>query len=197
VTTLWIAVGVLGALLVAFCAGSFLLLAMGRVHLDLGWGRSLHELGPIAIDVAAPRELVFEVLSAPYVGRASGGAEVEVLARREGIAVAAHFTKVHFYTARTVEVVELDAPTRLGFRHLTGPVPHAVEQFELDGVGERTELRYDGEIGIDFFVLGRVAARYWVRPQWERTVRQHLEDVRRRAEQRADRQRARDSAQID
>ena len=196
-TTLWIAVGVLGALLVAFCAGSFLLLAMGRVHLDLGWGRSVHELGPIAIDVAAPRELVFEVLSAPYVGRASGGAEVEVLARREGIAVAAHFTKVHFYTARTVEVVELDAPTRLGFRHLTGPVPHAVEQFELDGVGERTELRYDGEIGIDFFVLGRVAARYWVRPQWERTVRQHLEDVRRRAEQRADRQRARDSAQID
>jgi hypothetical protein len=192
VTGLWIAVGLLGALLIAFCAGSFLLLAMGRLHLDLGWGRSLHKLGPIAIDVAAPRELVFEVLSAPYVGRASGGAEIEVLARREGIAVAAHFTKVHFYTARTVEVVELDAPTRIGFRHLTGPVPHALEQFELEEVDRHTRLRYGGEIGIDFFVLGRIAARYWVRPQWERTVRAHLADVKGRTEQRADRERTRE-----
>ena len=191
-TGLWIAVGLLGALLIAFCAGSFLLLAMGRLHLDLGWGRSPHKLGPIAIDVAAPRELVFEVLSAPYVGRASGGAEIEVLARREGIAVAAHFTKVHFYTARTVEVVELEAPARIGFRHLTGPVPHALELFELEEVDRHTRLRYGGEIGIDFFVLGRIAARYWVRPQWERTVRAHLADVKGRAEQRADRERTRE-----
>jgi hypothetical protein len=190
VTGLWIAVGVLGALLLAVCAGSFLLLAMGRLHLDLGWGRTRHELGPIEIDIAAPRELVFEVLSAPYVGRSSGGPQIEVLARRDGIAVAAHITKVHFYEARTVEVVELDAPAKIAFRHLTGPVPHAVEQFELTEIDGRTELRYGGEIGIDFFVLGRIAARTWVRPQWEGTVRAHLADVKRRAEQRASRGRA-------
>jgi hypothetical protein len=193
VTGLWVAVGVLAALLLALCAGSFLLLAMGRLHLDLGWGRSLHSLGPFELEIAAPRELVFEVIGAPYTGRASGGAEIEVLARREGIAVAAHFTKVNFYTARTVEVVELDPPARIGFRHLTGPVPHALEGFELEEFDGHTRLRYGGEIGIDFFVLGRIAARYWVRPQWERTVRGHLADVKRRAEQRADRQRARDS----
>jgi hypothetical protein len=191
VTGLWIALGVLAVLLVVISAGSFLLLAMGRLHLDLGWGRSNHALGPIELAIAAPRELVFEVISAPYAGRASGGAEIDVLARRDGLAVATHYTKVHFYTARTVELVELDAPARIGFRHLTGPVPRAIEQFELEDADGRTNLRYRGEIGIDFFFLGRIAAHYWVRPQWERAVREHLDDVKERAEQRAKRRLAR------
>ena len=53
VTGLWIAVGVLGALLIAWAAGAFLLLAMGRLTLDLGWGRSVHPLGPIAFPAMA------------------------------------------------------------------------------------------------------------------------------------------------
>jgi uncharacterized protein YndB with AHSA1/START domain len=194
VTGLWITVGVLGALLIALVAGMFLLLAMGRLHLDLGWGRSLHELGPITIRIAAPPELVFEVISAPYLGRVPRGSGIEVLARDDALVVAAHDTKVHFYTARTVEVVEFEPPTRVGFRHLTGPVPHAVEQFALAELEGATELRYDGELGIDFFVLGRIAARHWVRPQWERAVREHLDDLRERAEQRAARQRSRGPA---
>jgi Polyketide cyclase / dehydrase and lipid transport len=194
VTGLWITVGVLGALLIALVAGMFLLLAMGRLHLDLGWGRSLHELGPVTIRIAAPRELVFEIISAPYLGRTPGGSGIKVVARGDTIAVAAHHTKVHFYTARTVEVVEFEPPTRVGFRHLTGPVPHAVEQFALEERDGATELRYEGELGIDFFVLGRIAARHWVRPQWERTVREHLDDLRERAEQRAARQRSRGPA---
>ena len=184
-TLLWITVGVLAALLVGLGAGLFLLLAMGRMHLDLGWGRSHHPLGPIDISIEAPRELVFEIISAPYVGRASGNAAIDVLARSEALAVAAHRTKVHFYTARTVEIIELDPPARVGFRHLLGPVPHAVEEFVLRDVQGATALRYDGEIGIDFFILGRLAGRNWVRPQWERAVREHLDDVKRRAEQRA------------
>jgi hypothetical protein len=190
-TPLWIAVGVLVALLIALVAGMFLLLAMGRLHLDLGWGRSLHELGPMSIRIAAPRDLVFEIISAPYLGRTPRGSGIEVVARSEALVVAVHHTKVHFYTARTVEVVDFEPPTRVGFRHLTGPVPHAVEQFNLEEVDGGTELRYGGEVGIDFFVLGRIAARYWVRPQWERTVREHLEDVRKRAEARAARLRSR------
>jgi hypothetical protein len=114
-----------------------------------------------------------------------------VLARGTDVAVAVHHTKVHFYEARTVEVIEFEAPTRVGFRHLAGPVPHAVEEFALQEVGGGTELRYAGELGIDFFLLGRVAGRHWVRPQWERVVREHLEDVKRRAEQRAELEAAR------
>jgi len=182
----WIAAGVLAGLLVAGAGTVFLLFAMGRLGLDLDWGRSRHELGPITIEIAAPVELVFEILEAPYVGRARGEG-IEVLARGEDMVVASHLTKVHFYTARTVEVIELERPERIRFRHLHGPVPHALEAFELTGEGERTTLRYGGELGIDFFVLGRVAGRRWVVPQWERVVRAHLEEVKERAEARSER----------
>lgn len=194
-TGLWIAVGVLGALLIAGIAGGFLLLAMGRLNLDLGWGRSLHQLGPIEVRIDAPRELVFEMISEPYLGHTPRDSGIEVLARGEDIAVATHLTKVHFYYSRTVEVISFQPPARVGFRHLAGPVPHALEQFALEGAGDATELRYSGEVGIDFFFLGRIAGRYWVRPQWERAVREHLEDLKRRAELLAARRRSRAEAQ--
>ena len=194
-TGLWIAVGALGALLIAMFAGMFLLLAMGRLHLDLGWGRSLHELGPITVPIAAPRQLVFEIIAAPYLGRTPGGSGIEVVARSDDLVVATHHTRVHFYTARTVEVIDFEPPTRVGFRHLTGPVPHALEEFTLEETTAGTELRYSGELGIDFFLLGRIAGRYWVRPQWERVVREHLEDLEQRAVQSAARRRSREESE--
>jgi hypothetical protein len=190
-TASWITVGVLAVLLVGLGAGLFLLLAMGKLHLDLGWGRSLHALGPIEVGIAAPRELVFEILSAPYLGRAPRDTGIEVLARGKDLVVAMHHTKVHFYTAQTVEAVEFTPPETVHFTHLTGPVPHAVEEFALQETDGVTNLRYSGEIGIDFSVLGRLAGRHWVRPQWERVVRDHLGDVKRQAEQRATGPRAR------
>lgn len=192
-TGLWIAVGLLGVLLIALVAGAFLLLAMGRLNLDLGWGRSLHELGPIDVRIEAPRELVFEMIAAPYLGTPPRGSGIEVLAKGGDLAVAAHHTKVHFYVARTVEVIEFEPPARVGFRHLTGPVPHAVEQFSLRETEGATELRYGGELGIDFFVFGRIAGRHWVKPQWERVVRAHLDDLRQRAEERSARRRSREA----
>jgi hypothetical protein len=189
-TGLWIAVGVLAVLLSALIAGGFLAMALGRMHLDLGWGRSIHPLGPLRIRIEAPRELVYEILSAPYLGR-SRSDSIELLARGESVVVAAHLTKVHFYEARTVEAIELEPPGRMGFRHLTGPVPYAVEEFRLEADGEATELHYGGELGIDYFWLGRIAARRWVLPQWNRTVEGHLEEVKDRAEQRAERARRR------
>jgi hypothetical protein len=186
-TTAWIAAGVLGALLVGLSAGLFLLLAMGRLHLDLGWGRSIHELGPIEVRIGAPRHLVLELISAPYLRPASETPDIEVLARSSDLVVAAHYTKVHFYTARTVETVEFEPPGRVSFKLLAGPVPHAVEHFILEETGGVTELRYGGELGIDFFFLGRLAGRYWVGAQWERAVREHLEDVKGQAEQLASR----------
>jgi Polyketide cyclase / dehydrase and lipid transport len=195
-TGLWIAVGVLGVLMLAGMAGGFLLLAMGRLNLDLGWGRSFHELGPIEIRIAADRDLVFELISAPYLHRAEKVSGIEVLVRGDDLAVAAHHTKVHFYTAITVEAVKFEPPGRVGFRHIKGPVPYGVEEFALEEVDGDTELRYSGEVGIDFFFLGRIAGRYWVRPQWERAVREDLDDLKRRAEQLSERLRARESGRL-
>jgi hypothetical protein len=184
VTGLWIAVGALAALLLLLSAGLFLALAMGRAHLDLGVGRSLHQLGPITTTIRAPRELVFEIIAAPYLGHSSVPG-IEVLVRSEGLVVARHQTRVHFYTAQTTEAIEFAPPTRVGFRHLSGPVPHALEEFALEETDAGTELRYSGEIGIDFFILGRIAGRYWVRPQWERVVSAHIQDLKEPAEARA------------
>lgn len=192
-TGLWIAVGVLSLLLVGGVAAGFLLLAMGRLHLDLGWGRSFHQLGPIEVRIAAPPQLVFEMIREPYLGSTPRDSGIEVMARGEDLAVAAHHTKVHFYTATTVEAIDFEAPHRVGFRHLTGPVPHAVEEFALEEVDGVTNLRYVGEVGVEFFLLGRIAGRSWVRPQWEQTVRNHLGDLKQRAEQLAARRRSREA----
>lgn len=194
-TSLWIAVGILAALIVTSSSALFLALATGRLHADLDFGRSLHQLGPITAAIRAPRELVFEIIAAPYLGRTSPTAsDIEVLARSENLVVARHHTKVHFYTAQTTEAVDFTAPTRVGFRHLTGPVPHATEEFVLEETEPGTEIRYSGEIGIDFFALGRIAGRFWVVPQWERVVSAHIEDLKARAEARAARHVARGSS---
>ena len=193
-TWLWISIG-LAALWIAAISAGFLLLAMGRLHLDLGWGRSLHELGPIDIPIAAPRDLVFEMISEPYLRHNSKRSGIEVLARGDDLAVAAHHTKVHFYTAITVEAVKFEPPDRIGFTHLRGPVPHAVEEFALGEADGVTELRYGGELGIDFFFLGRIAGRRWVRPQWERAVREDLKDLKQRAEELSARRLAREPGQ--
>jgi len=190
-TAPWIVAAVLAVLLVVLVAGLFGALAMGRAHIDLGWGRSFHELGPITVRIAAPRELVYDIASAPYAGRAGSGSGIDLIASDRSLVVAAHHTKVHFYSARTVEAVELEPPARIGFRHLTGPVPFAVEEFRLETRDGGTELRYSGQLGIDYFIWGRIAARRWVRPQWERVVGEHLDELRERAEARAARERDR------
>jgi hypothetical protein len=41
----------------------------GALTLDLGVGRSVRTLGPLSWSIAAPRDLVFEVISALYLGR--------------------------------------------------------------------------------------------------------------------------------
>jgi len=192
-TGYWIALGALAVLLVALIAGAFAALAVGRLHLDLGWGRSTHAVALEPLRIEAPRELVYEILSAPYLGRARSES-VEVLAGGESLVVAAHLTKVHFYEARTVEAVELAPPSKMRFRHLTGPVPEATEEFRLEAADGATVLHYDGELGIDYFLLGRLAARHWVVPQWKRAVAAHLEEVSRIAEQRAAQAEARSRA---
>lgn len=187
----WLTTGLLAGGLLAGAAGLFFLMATGRLTLDLGWGRSRHSLGPITQRIDAPRELVFEVAAAPYLGR-TPPAGTEVWERGSDLVVAAHHTRVHFYTARTVEAVRFEEPERIAFRHLQGPVPEAFEEFLLRDAGGGTELEYRGQIGIDWWLLGRLAGRVWVVPQWESKVRPHLEDLKERAEERARRRRGRE-----
>ena len=160
------------------------LMAKGRLTLDTGWGRTITPLRPMTLRIDAPRELVFDYLASPYLGRTPRAMQehLQVWERGTDMVVAAHFSRLQGYTAETVEAVRFERPDRISFRHLRGPVPHAEECFELTDEDGATVLHYRGEVGLDFWGLGKLAAVAWVVPTWERTVRASLDDSRSGAE---------------
>lgn len=164
------------------------LVVRGSLAPDLGVGRRVRELGPIVIRIAAPREVVFDVVADPYVRRTPRAlrAKLEVIERGEDIVLAAHHTPAYGLTATTVETVRFERPERVHFRLVRGPVPHVVETFELEEVGDDTELRYSGELGTDLWFAGQLWGAAVART-WEATVAASLDALRTEAERRAKR----------
>jgi hypothetical protein len=157
------------------------LMVQGRLTLDTGWGRSHHRLGPVTVRVAAPRAQVFDHLAAPYLGPPPRPLQqrIEIIDGGVDMVIARHLTPLYRSTTRTVESVRFEAPERITFRNLRGPVPEAVETYvlhERDGV---TDLVYDGEFSMDFWAVGRFLGRHWIRPQWLGIVEPYLDDVTR------------------
>lgn len=166
--------------------GGYVLLVKGALTLDLGVGRRMRPLGPIARTIAAPPEVVFDVIAAPYLGRTPRAMKdtLEVWERGSDMALAAHFTAVGRLTTTTVETVCFERPHRVSFRLLRGPVPHVVETYELREGPQGTEFLYSGELGTDLWALGR----WWgdrVAAPWERAVAQSLKAIQAEAERRA------------
>jgi hypothetical protein len=160
--------------------------AGGELTLDTGIGRCVQPLGPFTVVMAAPREIVFDVIAAPYLDRTPRALadEIVVLERGRDMVLAAHRTPVgRRLVTTTVETVRFDRPETVDFRLVRGPVPHVVERFTLhdDGV---TTLEYRGELGTDFWAAGRWWGRQVVE-KWEQAVRASLERVRIEAERRA------------
>lgn len=164
------------------------LVVRGSVALDLGIGRRYRPLGPLRFAIAAPREVVFDVISSPYLGRTPRAlrAKLDVLERGDDFVLAAHNTHVYGLEATTVETVRFEPPERVHFRLVRGPVPHVVEQFELRETTDGTELEYTGELGTDLWALGRIWGSA-VAKTWEATVASSLDAVRDEAERRATR----------
>lgn len=72
--------------------GGMLLIATGTLTLDTGWGRRSRALGPQVVRIAAPRQLVFELVAAPYgIDPPRAFREkIEVLDRGRDMVLAAH-----------------------------------------------------------------------------------------------------------
>jgi len=167
-------------------AGLYALLVRGSLTVDLGIGRTMRPLGPLVWQISAPRELVFEVISAPYLRRTPRALEgkLRVLEPGEDMVLAEHFTTVGPVVTTTLETVRFEPPERVDFRLVRGPAPYVVEHFVLRDVDEGTELEYSGELGADLWALGR----WWgalVAPRWEATVRSSLTAIQAEAERRA------------
>lgn len=160
----------------------------GSLTLDLGIGRSMRPLGPFVQHIDAPRELVFAVISAPYLSRTPHALEskLRVLEGGTDMVLAEHFTPVGPLVTTTLETVRFQPPDRVHFRLVRGPVPYVVEQFRLSETGNGTELEYSGELGTDLWALGRWWGRL-VAPRWEAAVRDSLTAIKTEAERRAGR----------
>lgn len=165
--------------------GLFALLVRGDITIDLGLGRELRPLGPFTLRIEAPRDVVFDVVSAPYLERTPRALsrKLRVLERSEGMALAEHYTKAGLLVTTTLETVRFEPPARVDFRLVRGPVPHVVERFSLQETEHGTELEYTGELGTDLWAAGRLWAATVV-PRWEAAVRSSLVDVKAEAERR-------------
>jgi hypothetical protein len=166
-------------------------LVTGACPLDLGIGRRVRPLGPQLVEMAASREVVFDVIAEPYLGRAPRALadKLRVLDRGSDMVLAAHFTPLGGrlgLVAQTVETVRFTRPERVDFRLVRGPVPHVVEAFVLteQAAGAATRLAYSGEIGADLWRLGERWSDL-VGRRWEQTVASSLGAVKVEAERRA------------
>jgi hypothetical protein len=184
----WIGAAVATAVAGAGAAAGYLGLVTGALPVDVGVGRRRRPLGSQTVDVAAPRELVFDVIAQPYLGRATRAMREKVLVLERGsdMVLAAHRTPVAGgrLTATTVETVRFTRPERVDFRLVRGPVPAVTESFTLTEHGVGTRLVYEGELATDLWRAGQ----WWgglVAPRWEATVTASLAAVRQEAERRA------------
>ncbi len=174
-------------LLAAAGAAGYVGLVTGRLSVDLDVGRRTRPLGPLVLDIAAPREAVYAAATASYAERRPRAMQekVQILDRGQGMVLAAHRTPVGGgLVAVTVETVTFTPPERIGFRLVRGPVPYVSETFELEETQGGTRLTYTGELGTDLGALGErwgdVVARSWVA-----TVQGSLETIRVESERRS------------
>ena len=166
--------------------GLYRRVARGQLTLDTGIGRRVRPLGPVDFHIGAPREVVFDMLASPYLKRTPRALqnELAVWERGSDMVLAAHFTEVKCGTTTTVETVRFERPERIDFRLVRGPIPHVIESFLLEEEQPGTWLRWEGELGTDFWAVGE----WWgarVARQWERTVRRSMAAVNAEAERRA------------
>src|ERR687896_1776015 len=173
--TLALRAAVTGSLLAAGAA----LVARAGLTLDIGVGRRIRPLGPITLEIAAPPEVVFDVIAGPYLGRTPRAlrGKLEVIERGADLVLAAHFTPVApGLKVTTVETVRFERPQRVSFRLVKGPVPHVVERYELRASEGGTAFEYRGELGTDLWALGSI---------WGAVVATSLDGIRTEAERRA------------
>ncbi len=151
-------------------------------------------IGPVSTRIAAPPPLVYQMLSAIGQGDGRNGERTEVLRRAGDELVCDFWTTVSLpggvdRLVRTRERVTLQPPDTVLFEHLDGPVRGLRETIRVSPDPDGgTRMTYAGLFEPDGF-LDHVRVRLLARPVIGRIIRQHFDDVRKRAEARAARSR--------
>ena len=127
--------------LTAAALAGYRALVRGDLTLDLGVGRRTRPLVCPPVDIEASREVVFDVIAQPYLGRMTRAQrdKIDVVERGSDMVLAAHRTPVSGgLVTTTLETVRFERPERIHFRLVRGPVPFVVEQFVLAETGTGT-----------------------------------------------------------
>ena len=147
------------------------------------------ELRPHAVVIDAPRELVFQMLTAFRRGRVAGdNTESTRLVSEDGDTKIVEFhTKAGPFTYKTVEEVTLSKPDSIAFRHLEGPLHFSEEKFTLEETPDGcTLLTHSGSfIWSRFPFFGWFGGMIYTRPMFHRVIKRHLAAVKKAAEARA------------
>ena len=87
---------ILAVIIVVAGHRGYRLLTTGAATIDVGVGRRVRSLGPRSWDIAAGRELVFDVIARPYLARTPRALEdkLQVWERGSDMVLAAHVTPV-------------------------------------------------------------------------------------------------------
>ena len=141
-----------------------------------------------SVHIQAPRELVFQMLSAMGSGQMPGaeGESARVLSR-DGDTLIVHFvTHAEKRVVNTVEEVRLYPPERITFQHIAGPLDYSWEEMKLSEEEEDgTLLEYSGEFEYIFPGLGWLISLAYIRPKYNATIQEHLARLKAAAEARA------------
>ena len=127
-----------------------------------------------SVHVAAPRGLVFEVVSS--AGKKTDQQDDEVVEFESRWAG---------HVFKTLERVTLEPPDRIIYRWLTGPVLGVEEEIRFEDLdGQTTRMSYRGSFRPPANLLGWVRAVTVIRPIFNKLVVAHLDQGKRLAEAR-------------
>ena len=137
------------------------------------------------VSIEAPRELVYQLMTAFGRGRLKGdNSESSRVISRDGDSIVAEFkARSGRFTYTTVERVVLEPPTRITFEHIKGPMAYAREEFVLDEADGRTELTHRGEfIWSRIPLVGWLGGLFYVKLAFERILEKHMERIKEASE---------------
>lgn len=145
------------------------------------------KLNPHRVLIKAPRDLVFQKMSHFGRGRMKGdnNESARVICRDGDKLVAEFVTKSWIFRYKTIEEVSIEAPNRITFTHLVGPLHYAWEEFVFNDIDGDTELVHNGEfIWSKFPLFGWLGGRLYTKRAFESVIGKHLEQVKITCEER-------------
>jgi hypothetical protein len=124
-----------------------------------------------SVRINAPRELIFQMMSSFGRGKLKGdNNEASEVISRDGDSLVVRFrTKAGPISYDTVEEITLEKPSRIRFKHLSGQLSYATEEFLFEEAGEfETDLVHDGEfIWKRFPFFGWLGGVIYTKPTFE------------------------------